>query len=111
MFNRDGHNPAIFNGFGTTRTIQSPTLFVTNVPHGLPTQVLTSIFEDDEGFQQLRTVRNMIFVDYFDVRTSTDAMRAHQNQKFDGFSCDQGIMIDYDKDPRNKRNKAYTGQV
>jgi len=53
----------------------------------------------------------MIFVDFYDVRSSTASMRLHQNHKFEAFSVEQGIMIDYDKDPRNKRNRAFTSQV
>mmetsp|Transcript_19993 Transcript_19993/g.41036 ORF Transcript_19993/g.41036 Transcript_19993/m.41036 type:complete len:307 (+) Transcript_19993:25-945(+) len=110
IFNKDGHGPKIYNGFGTTRTSQSPTLFVTNLPPSVTMVMLEAVFSLDPGFQQLRTVRHMIFVDYYDIRSSTDAMRFHQNHKFEGHPVDQGIMIDYDKDPRNKRNKAFTGQ-
>ena len=56
IFNKEGSGPAIFNGFGTTRTAQSPTLFVTNLPHGVTTGMLEAIFAPDPGFQQLRTV-------------------------------------------------------
>jgi hypothetical protein len=53
----------------------------------------------------------MIFVDFYDVRSSTASMRLHQNHKFEAFNVEQGIMIDYDKDPRNKRNRAFTSQA
>ena len=78
IFNKSGHGPAIFNGFGTTRTSQSPTLFVTNLPPKVTTNELEAVFALDPGFQQLRTVRHMIFVDFYDIRTATSAMRLHQ---------------------------------
>jgi hypothetical protein len=53
----------------------------------------------------------MIFVDFYDVRSSTASMRLHQNHKFEGYDVGQGLMVDYDKDPRNKRNRAFTSQV
>ena len=82
MFNKSGKGLAIYNGFGTTRTAQSPTLFVTNIPPGLPTQTLEALFQHDAGFQGLRTVRHMIFVDFYDIKSSTRAMQAHNNAKF-----------------------------
>eukprot|EP00614_Pseudopedinella_elastica_P005612 CAMPEP_0172608964 /NCGR_PEP_ID=MMETSP1068-20121228/29003_1 /TAXON_ID=35684 /ORGANISM="Pseudopedinella elastica, Strain CCMP716" /LENGTH=383 /DNA_ID=CAMNT_0013412375 /DNA_START=86 /DNA_END=1239 /DNA_ORIENTATION=- len=88
----------------------SAVLFVTNLPAGVATAQLEAVFAPDPGFQQLRTVRQMIFVDFYDIPTATASMRLHQNHFFEGFPAEQGIMIDYDKDPRHKRNRAFTGQ-
>ena len=105
--NKGGKGTGVYNGFGTTRTAQSPTLFVTNLPPGLPTQALQQLFELDDGFSCIRTVRHMIFVDFHDIRTATRAMQRHNNAKFEGFqNVKQGIMIDYDKDPRGKVGKG-----
>lgn len=93
IFNKSGHNAGIFNGFGMTKTAQSPTLFVTNLPPFATTQALEALFAHDPGFQRLRTVRSMIFVDFYDIRTATSSMRLHQNYKFEGVPADsQGIM-------------------
>ena len=53
----------------------------------------------------------MIFVDFYDARSATASMRLHQNHLFEGHAVSQGIMIDFDKDPRNKRNRAFTSQA
>jgi hypothetical protein len=83
---------------------------VTNIPQSVTTPELESLFSADPGFERIRTVRNMIFVDFYDARFATSSMRLHQNHKFQAHFT-QGIMVDYDKDPRNKRNKALTGQL
>ena len=93
IFAKGGIGPAIFNGFGTTRTPQSPTLFVTNLPSGVTTESLEAVFAPDPGFQQLRTVRQMIFVDFYDIISATASMRLHQNHFFEGYPSKQGIMI------------------
>lgn len=109
IFSPSGTGRAIFNGFTTTRTRQSPTLFITNLPRGLPAIALQALFSNAPGFQQIRTVRHMVFVDFYDVRTATSAMQQCQNARFEGFEdVQQGIMIDYDKDARAKRNKAFS---
>lgn len=109
IFNPSGSGQAIFNGFTTTRTRQSPTLFVTNLPRDLPVVAVQAMFQNAPGFQQVRTVRHMVFADFFDVRTATSAMQLCQNARFEGFEdVRQGIMIDYDKDARVKRNKAFS---
>ena len=91
-----------------TKTAQSPTLFVTNIPAGLPTAALEALFEHDAGYDGIRTVRHMVFIDFHDIKSATRSMQLHNNSKFQGYAVKQGIMIDYDKDPRGKRNKAFT---
>ena len=108
MFNRGGSGPSIYNGYGTTKTPPAPTLFVTNIPAGATAAEVDKLFRDEEGFQGVRTVRHMIFVDFYDTRSATDAMRRHQNTFLEGFDVAQGLMVDFDKDPRHKRNKAFT---
>lgn len=111
IFNKSGHGPSVFNGFGMTKTPQSPTLFITNLPQSVTMEMLEKLFASEPGFQRLRTVRHMLFIDFYDIKSATAAMRVHQNHVFDGCSVGQGIMIDYDKDPRQKRNKALTAQL
>ena len=108
MFGRGSQGPSIYNGYGTTRTPPAPTLFVTNIPAGASAVEVEALFKNDDGFDGVRTVRHMIFVDFYDVRSATNAMRQHQNTFLPGFEVEQGIMIDFDKDPRHKRNKAFT---
>ena len=79
MFGRGSEGPAIYNGFGTTRTPPAPTLFVTNIPSGASAVEVEALFRNDDGFDGVRTVRHMIFVDFYDVRSATNAMRQHQN--------------------------------
>jgi hypothetical protein len=81
MFNRDGFGTAVFNGFGTTKTNASPTLFVTNIPNGVGAAEIEAVFRSDPGFQRIRTVRRMVFVDYNGDQFATSAMQRHQNTK------------------------------
>jgi len=110
---RGGKGPAVWNGLGTTRTKQSPTLFVTNIPQGIsssPTfeKQMRQVFEKDAGFFGVRIVRKMCFVDYESIPHATKGMIAHQNFRFHGISLNHGgLLIDYDKDSRAKRNRAY----
>ena len=110
MFNRDGHGPALYNGMGTTKTRPSPTLFVTNLPAAVTSAELERVFQFDPGFQRIRTVRRMVFVDYDSESAATSGMQRHQNQRFKGVEGPHGIAIDFDKDPRQKRNRCYEQQ-
>jgi hypothetical protein len=48
------------------------------------------------------------FVDYESISHATKGMVAHQNFRFPGVSLNRGgLLIDYDKDSRSKRNRAY----
>eukprot|EP00040_Diaphanoeca_grandis_P004940 m.30675 g.30675 ORF g.30675 m.30675 type:complete len:310 (-) comp16328_c0_seq1:280-1209(-) len=113
IFNRKGASAPIFNGLGTTRTKQSTTLFVSNIPFHVANspnleEIMTKTFEHDAGFFSVRLVRQMCFVDYHSVQDATKAMVNHQNQRIGGSSLGRmGLMIDYDKDSRSKRNMAY----
>ena len=55
----------------------------------MATAQLEAVFAPDPGFQQLRTVRQMIFVDFYDIPTATASMRLHQNHFFEGFPAEQ----------------------
>jgi hypothetical protein len=50
----------------------------------------------------------MVFVDFKSVVQATNAMRKCQGHVFEG--CTKGIAIDYDKDPKSKRNRNYENQ-
>jgi hypothetical protein len=110
MFSRGGTGPSIYNGYGTTKTPPAPTLFITNIPAGASAVEVEQLFRTADGFQGVRTVRHMVFVDFYDTRSATEGMRRHQNHFLEGFEVEQGLMIDFDKDPRHKRNKAFTAQ-
>ena len=74
MYNSSGSGPGIYTGYGTTKTAQNSTLFVTNIPSGVNIDEVQSIFATNTGFQQLRTVRAMVFVDFYDIQQATAAM-------------------------------------
>lgn len=94
MFSHNGKGQAIWNGMGTTKTKQSPTLFITNIPRGKINE-LDTVFKLDPGFFRVRVVRHMAFVDYETVADATRAMIKHQNERMPGISLEHGgIMID-----------------
>eukprot|EP00041_Stephanoeca_diplocostata_P008523 m.126241 g.126241 ORF g.126241 m.126241 type:complete len:254 (+) comp17364_c0_seq2:255-1016(+) len=113
MFNNGADTTPVWNGLGTTRTKQSPTLFVTNIPREVFGSVkyqeeMDTLFGSDPGFFQVRIVRGMCFVDFESVADATRAMIAHQNHRFPNTGLHRGgLLIDYDKDSRIKRNRAY----
>ena len=51
-----------------------------------------------------------MFVDYDSESAATSGMQRHQNQRFKGVDGPHGIAIDFDKDPRQKRNRCYEQQ-
>jgi RNA recognition motif-containing protein len=60
-----GH--AVWNGLGTTRTKQSPTLFLANIPGSISEsktfqEQMQQIFQEDAGFFAVRIVRKMWYV-------------------------------------------------
>jgi hypothetical protein len=57
-------------GIGTTKTKQSQTLFVVNIPRGRQEEVHT-IFEKDPGYFKTRLVRSMAFIDYESIPDAT----------------------------------------
>ncbi len=59
---------------------------------------LKELFKSDPGFFAFRTVRHMGFVDYATISDATFSMRKHQGHRFRDHL--EGILIDYDKDPR-----------
>lgn len=113
IFNRDGKSTPIFNGLGTTRTKQSTTLFIANIPHEISngprfSDIMTAAFSGDPGFFGVRLVRAMCFVDFESIADATKSMVKHQNERLPGVGLQRmGLMIDYDKDSRQKRNNAY----
>lgn len=96
MFNNGADTTPIWNGLGTTRTKQSPTLFVTNVPREISGGVkyqeeMDTLFGKDPGFFQVRIVRGMCFVDFESVSDATRAMIAHQNHRFRNTGLHRGV--------------------
>ena len=50
----------------------------------------------------------MCFVDFESIADATKSMVKHQNERLPGVGLHRmGLMIDYDKDSRAKRNFAY----
>jgi hypothetical protein len=64
-----------------------------------------TLFRGESGFIAVRYKRELLFVDFDSVKSATNAMRKHQGWKKNSYS--KGIIIDYDKDERYKRNLAY----
>ena len=100
----------VFTGAGSTLTRPARTLFVTNVPNHVQSEDLEKVFEKDSGYERVRMVRRMCFVDYEAVANATGAMRKHQDFKFpvpegQKLPNGRGLMIDYDKDSVDKRNR------
>jgi hypothetical protein len=108
MFNSKGVGAGTWVGDGTvTRTKATSTLFITAIPSSISVGRVEELFEKEPGFFAFRTVRQMVFVDFQSVVQATNAMRKYQGHKFEG--C-KGIAIDYDKDPKSKRNRNYEAQ-
>ena len=108
MFANDADGPGILAGSNAvTRTKQSSTLFVTNIPPSVGMGAVEEVFMHDEGFHAFRTVRRMAFADFESIRHATASMRLHQGHKFEGHAHGKGLAIDYDKDSRDKRNRQY----
>ena len=100
----------VFTGAGKTHTRPARTLFVTNVPNHVQSEDLEKVFEKDQGYERVRMVRRMCFVDYETVSQATAGMRKHQNFEFpvpegQKLPNGRGIMVDYDKDAVEKRNR------
>ena len=50
----------------------------------------------------------MAFIDYESIYDATQGMIKHQNGRMPGVPLEHGgLVIDYDKDSRQKRNSAY----
>eukprot|EP00051_Salpingoeca_urceolata_P029939 m.7669 g.7669 ORF g.7669 m.7669 type:complete len:244 (+) comp3013_c0_seq1:181-912(+) len=110
VFSRGGSGPAIWHGKGVTRTKPSQTLFVTNFPKSRVHE-LEAVFNDDAGFFAFRTKRGLAFVDYESIEAATRSMIAHQGHRLPGMHLEHGgFVIDFDRDQRTKRNKAYERQ-
>ena len=113
----------------STQNAPAPTLFVSQVPASTPRRDVEELFAQEPGYIALRTVRHMYFVDFDSVRQSTEAMRKYQG--YTGFhvagkngqsvvspqpragaaGLTGGILIDFDKDARSKRNKQFERQM
>ena len=96
-------------GGRSTQTKQSSTLFVTNLDPSVSLEQVAALFEHEPGFFAFRTVRRMCFVDFHSVSSANLAMRKRQNHSFDG--AERKLLIDYDKDPTEKRDKQFAAQV
>ena len=114
---------AIWVGKGVTRTKPSTTLFVTNVPGDVSMLRVEALFKPHNGFVAFRTVRRMCFVDFDSIHAATASMRLVQGHRFSeavgGAHRDrpaafkreaEGLVIDYDKDSVDKRNRNYEQQ-
>jgi hypothetical protein len=67
------------------------------------------LFSAEPGFIAFRTVRRMCFIDYASVHDANAAMRKRQNHRFTPDS--KPMLVDYDKDSRDKRDRQFTKQV
>ena len=80
----------------TTKTKANTTLFVAfrdatvNVPADERASICERLFSECAGYIGIRQVRGMCFVDFEDIKSSTNAMMKNQGHI--------GITIDYDKD-------------
>jgi hypothetical protein len=63
------------------------------------------LFSGEAGYIGTRYKKDLMFVDFDSIKSATNAMRKHQGWKKSDYS--RGILIDYDKDERYKRNMAY----
>ena len=100
----------VFTGAGKTLTRPARTLFVTNVPNHVQSEDLEKVFEKDGGYERVRMVRRMCFVDYVTIGDATTSMRKHQGFEFpmpkgQTLPNRKGLLIDFDKDAVSKRNK------
>ncbi|KAK3262097.1 hypothetical protein CYMTET_29029, partial [Cymbomonas tetramitiformis] len=105
----DNYRQSMWNGYGTTKTKPSSTLFVGNIPAAAWFERVEIIFLEDEGVCNVREAKRntMMFVDYEDVQSATKGMLRHQNHCFPGVEKNDGLCIDFDKDPDKKRNLAH----
>jgi hypothetical protein len=99
----------VYAGGRITHTRQSPTLFVTNLDPSVCLESVAALFSAEPGFIAFRTVRRMCFIDYASVHDANAAMRKRQNHRFTPDS--KPMLIDYDKDSRDKRDRQFTKQV
>jgi len=107
VFNTRGKGSGVWNGVCTTKTKQSTTIFISNIPRGKIGNI-KDIFKDDPGFYATRIIRHMAFIDYESIYDATQGMIKHQNGRMPGVPLEHGgLVIDYDKDSRQKRNSAY----
>jgi hypothetical protein len=107
-FGSTTEGPAIWTGGGVTHTKQAPTLYVRNIPKQTTINQVKMIFATDTGFIGARNVGQLLFIDFDSIKSATNAMRKHQGWKPDNvFKSHRGIVIDYDKDLRSKRNRVY----
>jgi len=107
VFNQRGKGVGVWNGVCTTKTKQSTTIFISNIPRGKIERV-KDMFKDDPGYYATRIIRHMAFIDYESIYDATQGMIKHQNARLPGVSPEHGgLVIDYDKDSRAKRNSAY----
>jgi len=99
----------MWNGYSTTKTKPSLTLFVANIPPGAWFERVEAVFMADPGLTSVRQAKRntMVFVDYDDVPSATKAMLKHQDHRFPGLERGGGLKIDFDKDPDKKRNLAH----
>lgn len=107
-----GQKTGVWNGAGTTRTAANSTLFVANIAPPVSMAQVEELFQREPGFFSFRTVRRMAFVDFSTVPHANLAMRKHQHHHFPewGENNEKKLLIDYDKDPRAKRNKQFEKQ-
>lgn len=112
MFNEDSTKTGVWNGAGTTRTTANSTLFVANIAPPVSLKQVEDLFAKEPGFFSFRTVRRMAFVDFQTIQHANIAMRKLQHHVFEEWGTDTNkkLMIDYDKDPRAKRNQQYEKQ-
>jgi len=90
-----------------TRTDAAPTLFVTNLHHDA-VEAIRLLMEREEGFVSFRTVRQMCFVDFESIIAANRVMRKYQGHIFENIpNREGGVLIDYDKDMREKRNREF----
>lgn len=94
---------------GTTRTKANSTLYisfseVSDVPRPARAVYLETLFSKCPGYTEVRQVRQMVFVDFVDIKSATAAMMRYHGHN--------GLIIDYDKDVgvavKRKREQAAT---
>eukprot|EP00240_Pyramimonas_obovata_P009856 CAMPEP_0118946988 /NCGR_PEP_ID=MMETSP1169-20130426/45205_1 /TAXON_ID=36882 /ORGANISM="Pyramimonas obovata, Strain CCMP722" /LENGTH=83 /DNA_ID=CAMNT_0006893109 /DNA_START=102 /DNA_END=349 /DNA_ORIENTATION=- len=63
------YRQSMWNGYGTTKTKPSTTLFVANIPGGAWFERVEAVFMSDPGVTNVRQAKRltMVFVDYEDV--------------------------------------------
>jgi len=105
----DNYRQSMWNGYSTTKTKPCMTLFVANIPPNAWFERVEALFLKDQGMTHVRQAKRgtMVFVDYEHSRAATEAMLKHQDHRFPGIERGDGLKIDFDKDPDQKRNKAH----